>query len=69
MILSKDFTLKLSPDARTGFRSALEEIRRNCEAILCVLKERAFIKDYLIILVSRKVRDMMVYKNAGAQEL
>jgi hypothetical protein len=47
----------------------LEEIRRNYEAMLCVLKERAFIKDYLISLVSWKVKDMMVHKNAGAQEL
>jgi hypothetical protein len=36
-----------------------EEIRRNYETILCSLKERARIKDYLVILVSRNVKDMI----------
>lgn len=36
-----------------------EEIRRNYETILCSLKERAKIKDYLVILVSRNVKDMI----------
>ena len=36
-----------------------EEIRRNYETVLCSLKERARIKDYLVILVSRNVKDMI----------
>lgn len=46
----------------------LEEIRRNYETMLCSLKEGAKIKEYLVILVSRKVRDVITKKNTDTQE-
>ncbi|MGO9612575.1 MAG: DUF3562 domain-containing protein [Dissulfurispiraceae bacterium] len=36
-----------------------EEIRMLYETMLCGLKERARIKDYLVILISRNVKNMI----------
>jgi len=36
-----------------------EEIQKVYETMLCSLRERARIKDYLVILVSRTVKDMI----------
>jgi len=44
-----------------------DEIRRNYETMLCSLKERARIKDYLVVLVSRNVRNMIVKNNSYTQ--
>jgi IS5 family transposase len=41
-----------------------EEIQRLYETMLCRLKERARIKDYLVLLVSRNVKDM-IKKSTG----
>jgi hypothetical protein len=43
-----------------------EEIRRYYEIVLCSLKERARIKDYLVILVSRNVKHM-IKRNISSQ--